>query len=240
MQDYPAQVTPRVCSRRSWLLQTVAVTTVASACLVAMAPAHAAEPARRRAGRTNVVEEVTVTAQKRRQNIQTVPIAIAAFSARNLSERAVNNVTQLGNVTPNVTLDAGTPFSGSTAVLSAYIRGIGSDDFAFNIDPGVGVYVDGVYLARSVGANQDLLDVDRVEVLKGPQGTLFGRNTIGGAISIVTKNPGNRLAFTGDETVGSFGLHRERGSLDVPLGDGFTSNLTFNVADREGYLKRIP
>ena len=101
----------------------------------------------------------------------------------------------MSNIAPNVTLDAGTPFSGSSAVLSAYIRGIGANDFAFNIDPGVGVYLDGVYLARSVGANQDLPDVERIEVLKGPQGTLFGRNTIGGAISIVTHDPGKEFAF---------------------------------------------
>ena len=198
---------------------------------------EAAQPVRHA---TAGVEEVVVTAQKRRQNIQTVPIAITAFSARTLQERAVSNVAQIANVTPNVTLDAGTPFSGSTAVLAAFIRGIGSDDFAFNIDPGVGVYLDGVYLARSVGANQDLLDVDRVEVLKGPQGTLFGRNTIGGAISIVTHTPGDQFHVTADETVGSYNLHKERGSIDVPLGHGFAANFTFGITDQDGYEKRIP
>ncbi|HEY0648770.1 TonB-dependent receptor plug domain-containing protein, partial [Phenylobacterium sp.] len=103
------------------------------------------------------LEEVVVTAQKRSQNLQDVPITISAFTSEALQERAVGNVAQLSNLAPNVTLDGGTPFSGSPAVLSAFIRGIGSDDFAFNIDPGVGIYVDGVYLARTVGANQDLL-----------------------------------------------------------------------------------
>src|SRR3546814_9311268 len=74
-------------------------------------------------------------------------------------------------------------FGGSSSVLISYIRGIGQNDFAFNLEPGVGVYVDGVYLARNIGANVDLLDLQRVEVLKGPQGTLFGRNTIGGALN---------------------------------------------------------
>ena len=136
------------------------------------------------------IEEIVVTAQKRAENVQDVPIAISAFSSSTLRERAVNDVSALGAIAPNVNLDGGTPFSGSSAVLSATIRGIGSDDFAFNIDPGVGIYLDGVFLARTVGANQDLPDVERIEVLKGPQGTLFGRNTIGGAISIVTHNPG--------------------------------------------------
>ena len=87
-------------------------------------------------------------------------------------------------------------------MLSASIRGIGQDDFAFNLNPGVGVYLDGVYLARTIGANQNLLDVDRVEILKGPQGTLFGANTIGGAISIVTHTPGNEARFIAQATGG--------------------------------------
>ncbi|MFM5914449.1 MAG: TonB-dependent receptor plug domain-containing protein, partial [Chakrabartia godavariana] len=135
------------------------------------------------------IAEIVVTAQKRAENVQDVPIAISAFTAEAMQERGVTDVSSLSNLAPNVTLDAGTPFSGSGAVLAAYIRGIGANDFAFNIDPGVGVYLDGVYLARSVGANQELPDVDRVEVLKGPQGTLFGRNTIGGAILVRTREP---------------------------------------------------
>ena len=150
------------------------------------------------------IAEIVVTAQKRAENVQDVPIAISAFTAEAMQERGVTDVSSLSNLAPNVTLDAGTPFSGSGAVLAAYIRGIGANDFAFNIDPGVGVYLDGVYLARSVGANQELPDVERVEVLKGPQGTLFGRNTIGGAISIVTHTPGDKFRFVGDFTTGSF------------------------------------
>ena len=132
-------------------------------------PAFAQEEAQEQQGG---IQEIVVTAQKRAENVQDVPIAISAFTADALSERAVTSVAALSNIAPNVTLDAGTPFSGSSAVLSAYIRGIGANDFAFNIDPGVGIYLDGVYLARSVGANQDLPDVERIEVLKGPQGTL--------------------------------------------------------------------
>ena len=173
------------------------------------------------------IAEIVVTAQKRTENVQDVPIAISAFTADTLSERSVTSVAQLSNIAPNVTLDAGTPFSGSTAVLSAYIRGIGANDFAFNIDPGVGIYLDGVYLARSIGANQDLPDVERIEVLKGPQGTLFGRNTIGGAISIVTHDPGKEFRFKGDVTVGRFGLVQTRGTVDLPLTEGFGSSVSF-------------
>lgn len=186
------------------------------------------------------IQEIVVTAQKRAENVQDVPIAISAFTSESLSERAVTSVASLSNISPNVTLDAGTPFSGSSAVLSAYIRGIGANDFAFNIDPGVGIYLDGVYLARSVGANQDLPDVERIEVLKGPQGTLFGRNTIGGAISIVTHDPGKEFRFKGDVTVGRFGLIQTRGMVDLPVADSLGASISFSTKDRNGYLKRIP
>jgi iron complex outermembrane receptor protein len=185
------------------------------------------------------IAEIVVTAQKRSENVQDVPISISAFTAAALEERSVTSVASLSNISPNVTLDAGTPFSGSSSVLSAYIRGIGANDFAFNIDPGVGVYLDGVYLARSVGANQDLPDVERVEVLKGPQGTLFGRNTIGGAISIVTHDPGNTFRFKGSVTTGRFNLFSAKGTVDVPLANGLSSSLSFSTTHRDGYLKRI-
>ena len=140
---------------------------------------------------TGTLVEVVVTAEKHVENVQDVPIAITAFSESDLRAKGITDIHSLSIMTPNVNLDEGSPFSGSNSVLSASIRGIGQDDFAFNLDPGVGVYVDGVYYARTVGANQNLLDVERVEVLNGPQGTLFGRNTIGGAISIVTRTPGD-------------------------------------------------
>jgi iron complex outermembrane recepter protein len=188
---------------------------------------------------TGGIQDIVVTAQKRAENVQDVPIAISAFTSEALSERAVTSVASLSNIAPNVTLDAGTPFSGSSAVLSAYIRGIGANDFAFNIDPGVGIYLDGVYLARSVGANQELPDVERVEVLKGPQGTLFGRNTIGGAISIVTHDPGKEFRFKGDVTLGRFSLIQTRGTVDIPIADSLSSSFSFATKNRKGYLKRI-
>ncbi len=197
--------------------------------------AQTAAPAPEQGG----IQEIVVTAQKRAENVQDVPIAISAFTSEALTERSVTSVASLSNIAPNVTLDAGTPFSGSSAVLSAYIRGIGANDFAFNIDPGVGIYLDGVYLARSVGANQDLPDVERIEVLKGPQGTLFGRNTIGGAISIVTHDPGKDFRFKGDVTAGRFGLIQTRGTVDLPLSDSLSSSIAFSTKNRGGYLRRL-
>jgi iron complex outermembrane recepter protein len=128
-------------------------------------PAHAQEQSQD-AEDTGGIREIVVTAQKRAEKAQDVPIAISVFSGEALTERAVGNVSQLSAVAPNVNFDNGVAYTGSTAVLAASIRGIGSSDFAFNIDPGVGVYVDGIYLARSVGSNQDLLDTARIEVLR--------------------------------------------------------------------------
>ena len=186
------------------------------------------------------LEQVVVTAQKRAQNIEEVPIAITAFTSEELKDKGVTDIHSLSNLTPNVNLDAGSPFSSDRSVLSASIRGIGQDDFAFNLDPGVGVYLDGVYLARTIGANQNLLDVERVEILKGPQGTLFGRNTIGGAISIVTHMPGKETHVTAQATGGSFNRRDVAFTADLPISDTLLSSLTVSSLVRDGYQQHIP
>lgn len=184
--------------------------------------------------------EITVTAQKRSQNIQDVPIAITVFSDDALRSKGITDLHQLSGLIPNVNLDQGSVFAGSNSILAASIRGIGQDDFAFNLDPGVGIYVDGVYLARTVGANQNLIDVDHIEVLKGPQGTLFGRNTIGGAISIVTRTPGTEFFVRGEATAGSYGRRDLSLTADVPLADNLLSSITIASLYQDGYQRRIP
>jgi iron complex outermembrane receptor protein len=187
------------------------------------------------------LQEVVVTATRRSENVQTVPIAITAFTADSLQQRNLTSIQSLGDLTPGVTLGAGSPFSGDRSVLSASIRGVGQDDFAFNLNPAVGVYLDGIYLARSIGANQDLLDVDRVEILKGPQGTLFGANTEGGAISIITHTPGNEEKFTAQATLGSLNRRDFGFTADIPLiKDTLLSSITVSSQDRDGYQRVIP
>ena len=191
------------------------------------------------ASTSDTLEEITVTAEKRAENVQDVPIAITAFSEGSLRAKGITDLHGLTGLIPNVNLDQGAPFSGSNSVLSASIRGIGQDDFAFNLDPGVGVYVDGVYFARTVGANQSLLDVERIEVLKGPQGTLFGRNTIGGAISIVTRTPGDEFNIEGQATGGSYNRRDAAVLVDIPLAANLLSSITVSTRYQDGYQKRI-
>lgn len=186
------------------------------------------------------LEEITVTAQRFAQNIQDVPIAVSAVTAERITEQAINELAQVGRLMPNVEFENNSTFARSTSVLSAYVRGIGQNDFAINFDPGVGVYLDGVYLARTVGANLGLLDIERIEVLKGPQGTLFGRNTIGGAINVVTRRPGDRFSWRGELTTGQFDRFDVAGSVDLPLRAGLSAAIAFSSKQRDGYLKRIP
>jgi iron complex outermembrane recepter protein len=215
--------------RRSWLC----LTGILFATMPAVASAQTA------AG-SDELAEITVTAQKRNQNLQDVPIAITAFTEESLRSRGITDLHGLSGLVPNVNLDQGSVFSGSNTILAASIRGIGQDDFAFNLDPGVGIYVDGVYLARTVGANQNLIDVDHIEILKGPQGTLFGRNTIGGAISIVTRTPQDEFSVQAQATAGSFDRRDVSVMADIPLSATVLSSIAFSSQYQDGYQKRIP
>jgi outer membrane receptor protein involved in Fe transport len=186
------------------------------------------------------IEEIVVTAQKRVENVQDVPIAITAYTAEKLQQKGLTDISRLSALTPNVNLDGGSPFSGDSSVLSASIRGIGQDDFAFNLDPGVGVYLDGVYLARTIGANQNLLDIDRIEIERGPQGTLFGRNTIGGAISIVTHTPSDEFNIAGQLTLGAYNRQDVQVMMDMPLTKNILTTLSVSSQTTQGYQDVVP
>lgn len=130
------------------------------------------------------IETIQVTATKRTQVIYEVPLAISAFSGDALAEQGISDLTDVGKFVPNLNV---TGFSaGHTSSANPFIRGIGLQDHLITTDPGVSVYVDGVYLGRQVGQNWNLSNIERIEVLRGPQGTLYGRNSIGGAINIIT------------------------------------------------------
>src|SRR5262249_20644789 len=131
------------------------------------------------------LEEVIVTAEFRRENLQKTPLALSVVSADVMTQDNMTTLSDVGDVVPNVTLQPGGAPSGKTVI--AFIRGVGSGDYNYTVEPGVAVYVDDVYLSGQFGDAFDLLDLDSVEVLRGPQGTLFGKNAIGGAIRLVSK-----------------------------------------------------
>ncbi|MDK2760779.1 MAG: TonB-dependent receptor [Sphingopyxis sp.] len=185
-------------------------------------------------------DEIIVTARKREENLQNTPIAITAIGGAQLEARGAVDLTTMQNIAPNLTLKTGGGTSGATFTPVINIRGIGQGDFTINTDPGVGVYIDGVYLGRSVGSVLDLADVQRVEVLRGPQGTLFGRNTIGGAISVVSKMPDPRetsgsLSITG----GSREFAQVRGSINLPLADNLAIRVSAMARQRDGYVDAL-
>jgi len=147
---------------------------------------------------------IVVTARKREESLQEIPISITAVTGVELSERNIKTTAELSQIVPNLSIGTGNNSSGGSSVAQIFLRGVGQNDFLITTDPGVGIYIDGVYYARSVGAVMDLLDLERVEVLRGPQGTLFGRNTIGGAISLVSARPTDEVSGHLELGTGSF------------------------------------
>lgn len=187
------------------------------------------------------LEEITVTARKAIENVQEVPLAVAAFSLKMLEDRGVGNVGQLADYVPNVEIDVSTAFGGSQSLLSPFIRGIGQNDFAITFEPAVGLYVDGVYYGRGVGSVIDMLDVERIEVLKGPQGTLFGRNTIAGAINVTTVQPDSEFGVQAQVNTGSYNRMDTRISINAPIiEDKLLSTFSMATNDRDGFVQRIP
>ena len=183
------------------------------------------------------LEEIVVTAQKRSENLQQTPIAITAFTAAAIAKTGVSDIAELAERAPNVTFKFTAPISGASNAASVFIRGIGQSDFALTTDPGVGTYVDGIYLSRSVGGVLDVLDLERVEILRGPQGTLFGRNTIGGAINLLTQKPNFAQADGSVQIVG--GSRNQlylRADLNIPLADSLAVRLAVSSKNRDGYV----
>ncbi|MCV6621395.1 MAG: TonB-dependent receptor [Cellvibrionaceae bacterium] len=182
-------------------------------------------------------EEVVVTARKREESLQDVPVSVTAFSGAGLENRGISNLQGINNFTPNLELSNGRPDGGGSAA-QAYIRGVGQSDFLFPNDPGVGLYVDDVYLARSVGGMLALVDVERVEVLRGPQGTLYGKNTIGGAIKVVTKKPTGEAGGKLQMTLGRYDRRDVMGSVDFAMGDSAAGRIQVGSLQRDGYVIR--
>lgn len=185
------------------------------------------------------LEDLIVTAKRYEDKQQTTPISMSVWSADDITARGATDISSIDQFTPNLTFDSTAPISGSSNAASVFIRGVGQTDFLFTSDPGVGIYVDGVYVARSLGSVLDLLDVERIEVLRGPQGTVFGKNTIGGAINVITKKPDSVLAGKGEFTYGSFDRKDFRGSINIPLAGNLNSRFAFSSKNKDGYAERL-
>jgi len=182
--------------------------------------------------------DIVVTAQFREQRLQTTPLSITAVNAAMLDARSQTNVTQVSNQAPNVTLRANNAAFGSSMI--AYIRGIGQDDFNFALEPGVGIYVDDVFYSTLTGTVLDLLDLDRVEILRGPQGTLAGRNSIGGAIKLYSKKPSEGTSGFVEGTVGSFKRIDFRGAVNFTLvPERLFMRMSGFAQHYDGYVDRI-
>ena len=179
----------------------------------------------------NVIEEIVVTARKRAENLQDVPAAVSAFNAEQLEERGIDSIVEIARLTPNITVNE---TSGLIAgALQIFIRGIGNDP---GFDQGVGLYVDDVYINRTSGALLDVYDIERIEVLKGPQGNLYGRNTIGGAIKYVSAEPDDETRMNFSAKVGADDLRKFKAGISGPLAEGsLWGSLAVSQMGHDGY-----
>lgn len=183
--------------------------------------------------RNRVVEEIIVTAQKREENILDVPLSIQAFSGDAMAARGIDDTIQLGQVIPSL------QFTGVGGFTLLSLRGVGTDNFVPSADPSVATYVDGIYIPAGQGATTSLGNIQRVEVLKGPQGTLFGRNATGGAINIVTEEPDDQLRISTEAEIGNFSARSVRLSASGPITDWLSVGISGLSLYKDNYYTNI-
>ncbi|MCF8475248.1 MAG: TonB-dependent receptor [Emcibacter sp.] len=181
-----------------------------------------------------VIEDIVVTAQKRSERLMDVPISMSAMGAEQINQTGIRELKEIADYIPNLQISQGNDFR-STAI----IRGVGSQSRNIGFDARVGVYVDGVYMGQSPALNQELLDLERVEVLRGPQGTLFGKNTVAGAISLVTKKPGDELSGQVSANLGNLNYREFKGIVNIPISDTVATKFSVSKTDRDGYVENI-
>src|SRR5690606_15777230 len=156
---------------------------------------------------------VVVTAQRREESLQDAPVSIAAFSETRLENMGFGDLSDLQNSVPNFSMRE---MPSSKTSMRTFIRGIGNNDVQITQDPAVAVYLDGICNARSTGITMELVDVERIEVLRGPQGTLYGRNATGGAVNVISQKPTGEFGVNQKFTVGNYALWRSQTTIDLP------------------------
>ena len=181
------------------------------------------------------LEEVIVTAQKKAESLQDTPISLTAFGSERLEIEGISNLGDIGSKVPSLTIE---PFPINNATLRIFIRGIGISDAQITQDPPVGIYVDGVYIARSTGTALDVADLERIEILRGPQGTLYGRNTTGGAINLITKKPTtDTFEFKQKLTLGNRDLFTSKTMVNLPLTDTLAVKIAALQTMQDGHVE---
>jgi iron complex outermembrane recepter protein len=186
------------------------------------------------AAESRVIEEILVTAERREASAQETAIAITAFSGEDLDMRGITGIEDLQFAVPNLVIS----HNSQSPVTYAYIRGIGSDQLVAGFDPGVAYHVDGLYIGQPSAMPGDLWDMERVEVLRGPQGTLYGRNTTGGAINVITRDPDETFEAIADVTAGNYDRRRVRGAVGGGA-NGVAGRLAYVREFDEGYQKNL-
>jgi iron complex outermembrane recepter protein len=205
--------------------------------LVALAVAGiCATPAIAQTSDDGASQVITVTAQRREQELQKVPLPISTFRAIDLESRAITDTLKVATYIPNMFASNNTGL-GTANVY--FIRGLGNTESIATFDPPVGTYIDDIYVSRQNANNFGFFDVERIEVLRGPQGTLFGRNTTGGAMRVIMKRPGFKFGGSFSLGVGSYGETMARGTVDVPFSDMATSKFSFFAKKDKGYVDNI-
>ncbi|MBO9519848.1 MAG: TonB-dependent receptor [Porphyrobacter sp.] len=189
-------------------------------------------------GREAENPEIIVTAQFREQALQDVPISITAVTSEELEQRSVKTILDVANSVPNVEMTSGASGFGAQT-NQAFIRGLGQVDFLTAFEPRVGFYVDDVYYATTFGSVFDVLDIERVEILRGPQGTLFGRNSVGGALRLISKKPKGDNSGYVEMTGGSRNRYQLRGAYDLGITDDLGFRIVGSAKGQEGYVKRL-
>lgn len=182
--------------------------------------------------------DIVVTAEKRSESLQRTPLAISAVSSELIESRNITSAAQLGAIAPNITTTTG---PNSSTHLIVHIRGIGESEPILTADPPVSVYVDGIVVGRSTGAIFDVVDLERIEVLRGPQGTLYGRNTTGGAVNFITRKPGDEFGVRVMAGYGNYDALQTRVSVDTGRlgGSGLKATLSYMHKQRDGYVDSL-
>jgi len=219
-------------------MKRIAVNTSALALAIAVILPSFAVRAQDAGHGASTLDAVKVTARKREETLQDVPVAVTAFTPEVLDRFNISDLGDIGAQVPNLTIYAA---RGSTSTITAYIRGIGQSDPLWGVDPGVGVYIDDVYVARPQGALLDVVDVERIEVLRGPQGTLYGKNTIGGAIKYITRGLPQDISGFASVTLGNYSQRDVKAAIGGSIGGSGALRARLSVAsmNHDGFGRNL-